>query len=101
MTEAVARQSGVVRLDVELEVLVEAVVAEEAYDRGRVVVILVLGGLHRLGLDQESPLESVLPPVILRLLQEHRHVVELPFHVGVPQTRVPLPAAPENVVPTA
>ena len=53
MLVRVARKRRVVRLDVELEVLVEPVVLQEADHGLRVVVVLVLGRLARLGLDQE------------------------------------------------
>ncbi len=56
--EAVLSECGVVGLDVELEVLGEAVLAEEAQDGCRVEIVLVLGGLFGLGLDVEGPVEA-------------------------------------------
>lgn len=56
----VAGQRGVVGLDVELEVLREAVLVQEGHDRLGVVVVLVAGGLLGLGLDQELALEADL-----------------------------------------
>ena len=54
--EGVARQGGVVVLDVEAEVVVaRAVALQECVDRGGVVVVLVLGRLARLGLDEQRP----------------------------------------------
>ncbi len=48
-----AGKRGVVGLDIELEVLVQVVRLEEADARLRVVVVLVLHRLARLGLDQQ------------------------------------------------
>jgi hypothetical protein len=58
--EGVAGQRRVVGLDVELEVLLEAVGAQEGDPAGDVEVVLVLGRLLRLGLDQELALEADL-----------------------------------------
>ena len=53
MLERVAGEGGVVGLDVELEMLVEAVGPQEGDAGGDIEIVLVLGGLLRLGLDQE------------------------------------------------
>jgi hypothetical protein len=58
--EGVAGERGVVGLDVELEVLLQAVGAQEGDAAGDVEVVLVLGRLLRLGLDQELALEADL-----------------------------------------
>jgi hypothetical protein len=68
--EGVAGEGGVVGLDVELEVLFEAVGAEEGDAAGDVEVVLVLGRLLRLGLDEELALEADALGVI------HGHVQE-------------------------
>ena len=51
--EGVARQGGVVGLDVHLEVLVQTILPQEADGGGGVEVVLVLHGLLGLGLDVE------------------------------------------------
>ena len=58
VVEVVAGQLGVVGLDVHAEVLVQAVVAQEAGNGLHIKVVLVLGGLHGLGLDVEDPLKG-------------------------------------------
>jgi len=96
--ERVAGERGVVGLDVKLEVLVQAVGAEEA-DAGRAVeVVLVLGGLLRLGLDEELALEADLLGVIDGHLHECSEVILLTTEVGVEEGLVAFAAAPENVV---
>ncbi len=58
MLECVAGEGGVVYLDVDFEVLVESVGLEESdYGLG-VNVVLVLGGFHGLGLDEECAGEA-------------------------------------------
>ena len=51
--EGVAGEEGVADLDVALHLLLEAVALQEAVHRRDVVVVLVLGRLLRLGLDQD------------------------------------------------
>ena len=68
--EAVAGEQRVVLLDVDLDLLLQAVRLEEAEHRGDVVVVLVLGGLGRLGLDQDGALEADLVLVLDDELQE-------------------------------
>ena len=52
--EVVARQRGVVDLDVDLDLVGEVVALQEGVHGGDVVVVLVLGRLERLGLDAGS-----------------------------------------------
>ena len=70
-------ERGVVRLDVELEVLVEPVASEERDARGAVEVVLVRGRLLRLRLDEELAGEADLLLVVDGHVQELREVVEL------------------------
>ena len=57
--EVVARQRGVVDLDVDLHLVLEAVRRRNECTVGDVVVVLVLGRLERLGLDQELPSKPI------------------------------------------
>ena len=93
----VAGQGGVVGLDVQLEVIHQAVGAEEIQARGRVGIILVRRRLLRLRFDVELPFEADLLFVIDGHVQERGEVVELALHVGVEQGGVPFAAAPERV----
>src|SRR5437868_4264195 len=56
--ERVAGKDGVVLLDVELDVFQEVVALEEAVARGDVEIVLMLGRLFGLGLDQDRSLET-------------------------------------------
>ncbi len=98
MLECVARESGVVNLDVDLEVVLKAVGLQEADNRLRVHVVLVLARLHRLGLDQERALEALRAGVVARHRQEAGKVLLLALLVGVQQAHVAFAAAPEHVV---
>lgn len=53
MLVVVPREGGVVGFDIDLEIVLEAVGAEETDDGLSVVVVLVFGGLTGLGLDEE------------------------------------------------
>lgn len=55
-----ASQRRVVRFNVELEVVLQAVLVQESYDRHGVVVVLVFGRLLRLGLDEQLALKPYL-----------------------------------------
>ena len=70
---------------------------EESCNGLGVDVILVLGGLHRLGLDEEGALEALLAGVVARHSQHGGHVFLLTLHVGVEQRHVAFAAAPEDV----
>ena len=97
MLDAVSGQRGMVRFDVHLHVVGQAVGAEEV-DAGRaIVVVLVLGRFLGLGLEIELPLEADLPGVVDGHVHELGQVVELALHVGVPESLVAFAAAPERV----
>ena len=98
MVEAVPRQRRVVDLEVEPILVGQVVSLEEARDRRAVVVVLVLGRLLRLRLDEQRALEA--DPVLV--LGDHRQETGelrlLAGHVGVEQRLVALAAAPQDVV---
>ena len=93
----VAREGRVVRLDVQLQLAHESVLAEEVEASGRVGIILVSGGFARFRLDVEVALEADLLLVLHRHVEERGEVVQLALHVGVVKGRITLAAAPENV----
>ena len=70
VVEAVPGERRVVRLDVDPVLALEAVADEEAVDRGDVVVVLMLGRLHRLGFDQQLPAEADAVLVLGHEVQE-------------------------------
>jgi hypothetical protein len=70
MFEAVPRQSGVVRLDVDLDLLFEPMVLQETIDGVDIEIVLVFGGLVRLRLDQDQTLEADLVLVFHHQLDE-------------------------------
>ena len=98
MLEGVSRECGVVHLDIHLEVLVQSVRLEESDDRLRVHVVLVLGGFHGLGLDEEGASESLGAGIVACLGKHHGQVFLLAFLVSIEQTHVSLASAPEDVV---
>ena len=56
--EGMAGKDGVALLDIDLDLLLQPELLEEAIDRGDIVVVLVLGRLLRLRLDQDRALEA-------------------------------------------
>ena len=58
----------------------------------------MLGGLLRLGLDEELAVKADLLCVVDRHVHEAGQVVEFAAHVGVQQRLVSFPASPEDVV---
>ena len=99
--EAVAGQQRVVLLDVDLDLVLEAVRLQEAVHGGDVVVVLVLGRLVRLGLDQDGALEADLVLVLDHQVHEAAELRELALQVGVEQGLVAFAAAPQHVVRAA
>ncbi len=96
--EAVTRQRGVVRLDVGPVFAVESVAHEEAVDRRHVVVVLVLGRLHRLRFDEQLAGEPDPVLVLGDQVQEPGELGTLAPQVGVEQRVVALAATPQHVV---
>eukprot|EP01136_Pigoraptor_vietnamica_P010455 Opistho-1_new@48096 len=99
--EAVSRQRGVVGLDVQLDVLFEVELPEEAIHGGTVEVVLVFGRLQRLGLDQQLPLEADLVLVVHHHLHEAAQLPALAQQVGVEQGVITFAAAPHHIVGAA
>ena len=69
-------QGRVIELDVEPELALESVAGQEPVHRSRVIVVLVLGGLHGLGLDEQLTLEADAVLVV-------HHEVEEPCPLGI------------------
>ncbi len=76
-SNVVAGEEGVADLDIDLHVLFEPVGLEEAVDGRDVIVVLVLGRLLRLGLDQQLALEADLLGMLDDQRQEARGLVLL------------------------
>ena len=81
VVERMPGERRVVGLDVEAVLVLEPVPDEEAMDRRRVVVVLVLRRLHRLGLDEQRALE---PDPVLVLGDEVEEPGELVARAGGP-----------------
>jgi len=89
-----AGENGVVLLDVELDVGQQVVTLEEAVAGGDVEIVLVLGRLLGLRLDQERSLETDLVFVLDHQRDEAAELVEFALHVGVEQRLVTLAPHP-------
>ena len=90
-----------VNLDIDLEVLVKTIGTQEADNGLGILVILVLGGLHRLGLNQEGALKALGTGIVTRCREHLGQVVLLALHLGIKQALVALTATPEDVTGTA
>ena len=89
--------TGVVDLEVELEVLEEVVLAEEVEAGRGVGIVLMAGGFLRLGFDPERSLEPDLLLVGDCHVHEAGEMIHLALEVGVDQGRVALASAPEHI----
>ena len=99
--EGMAGEDGVVLLDVDLDLVLEVVGLQHPVDGADVEIVLVLGRLLRLRLDQDRALEADLLLVLDHHRQEAAELRELALHVGVEQRLVALAPAPEHVVRAA
>ena len=97
----VAGERGVVRLEVQLQMRQQIVLAQEIEAGRGVGIVLVLGRLLRLRLDVELALEADLFGVVDGHVEELGEMIELALHVGVPQILVAFAAAPEHVAVAA
>ena len=97
MAEIVTGKLGVVGFDVQAEVLVQAVMPQEADYRFGVVVVLVFGGLHGLGLDIEGAFKALFAGIVPGRAEEFGKVILFPFQVRVEEAHVTFAAAPEGI----
>ncbi len=98
MREGMAGEGSVIGFDVELEMFLEAVGAEEGDAAGDIEIVLMLGGFLRFGLDQELPFETNLLRVVDRHVHEAREVLLFAFEIGIEECFVTFTATPENVI---
>ena len=96
--ERVPGQRGVVPLDVDLVLVDQVVALQEPVDGLAVVVVLVLGRLGGLWLDEKRAGEADLVLVLGHHGQEPGELLTLPLQIRVEQRLVTLPATPQDVV---
>ena len=94
----VTGEGRVIGLEVELEVGHQVVLPQEVDAGGGVGIVLMLGRLFRLGLNEEGAFEADFLGVVDRHVEELGEVIELALHVGVIEALVAFAAAPEDVV---
>jgi len=85
MFEIQAGQGRMIDLDVDFDLLGEPIALQEREYRSHIMVVLMLGRLKRLGLDENGALEADLVFVLHHHGQEPRVLIELPAQVGVQQ----------------
>ena len=83
MLKTVARQNGVVLLKIELHIIFKPIGFEQAIDRGRVVIILMLCRFLGLGLNENRSLEPNLVLVIDNQRQEASRLFQFLSDIGV------------------
>ncbi|MOA05005.1 hypothetical protein D3C78_1245840 [compost metagenome] len=101
MLEGMAGEDGVALLDIDLHFLIETVLLQEGINGRDVVVVLVLGRLLRLRLDQDRAFKTDLVLVFHHQIEEAAELVELTRKIGVEQGLVTFTTAPENIVRAA
>ena len=94
MLEGMVRQHRMADFDIELDLALEAEALQEAEHGRDVEVVLMLGRLLRLGLDQDHALEADLVLVVDDQRQKAPELLLLATQVGVEQRFVALAAAP-------
>ncbi len=101
MLKTVASEGRVICLDIDLNFIFEAIAPQEAINRRRIAVILMLGRLMRLWLDQDGAFETDF----VLMLDHHRHeatdLIHLMTQIGVEQRVIPFAATPQHIVCTA
>ena len=98
MLEGVMREHGMADFDVELDLALEAEAPQEPGHRRDVEIVLMLGRLLRLRLDQQNPLEADLVLVVDDQRQESPELLQLAGKIGVEQGLVSFAAAPQHVI---
>src|SRR6185295_5508811 len=86
---------------IELEMVLQAIFAQEIQAGCCIRVILVLGWFFRLGFNVKLAFESDLPLVVDCHMQKTAEMIQFTLHVCVPQGRITLAAAPEYIPVTS
>src|SRR5262249_20075657 len=98
MLEAVASERRMIGLDIDANFLLQAVALEEAVDRRGVEIVLVLGWLARLRLDEDGALEADLVLVLDNQVEEGAGLGELALHIGFEQVLIAFAAPPQQII---
>ena len=98
MLKTVACQGGVIGLDVDLDLALQTVAAQEPVDRSDVIVVLVLGRFSRLGFNQDRAFETDFVFVLHHHVQEAAHLIQLMADARVQQRLIAFATAPQHVV---
>ena len=101
MVETVPRQRRVVRFDVHFNLFFQAELLQEAVNRRHIVIILMLGRLLRLRLDQQGALETGFMFMLHHHLHKAAKLLALLAQIGVQQGFIAFAPAPQYVVFTA
>ena len=92
------RQGGVIRLDVELEMIEQFILAQESQCCCRVGIILMRRWLFRLRLNQELSFKADILFVINRHVQKTGKLLLLVLHVRIQEGVISFTSAPEYIV---
>ena len=98
MFEIQSRQGGVIDFNVDLDLLGQSITLQEGKHRRDIVVVLMLGGLEGLGLDQNGALEADAVLVLHHHRQKSAILIKFPAQVRVEQRVIAFATAPEHVV---
>ena len=98
MFHRMAGESRVVGLDVQLDMILEAIASYEVDAIGGIKIILVLCGLLGFRFEEELPIKTNLLGVGHREVHKGRKVIDLSLEVGIVEVLVAFPASPENVI---
>src|SRR5580704_6505392 len=100
MMKRMAGQSRVIGFEVDLHLIEQAVFLQKAVDGCGVVVVLMLGRLLRLGLDQQDALEPDLVLVFDDHAEEAAELRAFALEVGIQQSVVAFASTSFNEAPT-
>ena len=98
MMKTVPGQRRVVGLDVHFDFVFQAVLMQEAEHSGAVVIVLVLGRLLGLGLDQQVTRKADLVLVLHHHAHKTPELFALALEVGVEQGFITLTTTPQHIV---
>ncbi len=99
--KSMPRERRVVRFDVHLEVLVQAILPQEPDRRCSVEIVLMLHRFFRLRLDVEIAFKTNASAIIDRHMHKAGDVLFFEFDVGVQKGFIPFATAPKDVTAAA
>src|SRR5690606_34814607 len=100
MLERMSCQCRMVYFDIQFEIFIQSMLSQKANYRSCIVIILMLGRLHRLRLDEECSFETILSSIVPCYSKELSKMLSLTLHICIEQRHIAFTTSPEHIILT-